>query len=59
MVWCGTLIIVSALSLSLRDKDRLRDRESLTISKKHFDMHRANSKNITAIEDLMIKIKID
>ena len=25
------MIVVSALSLSLRDKDRLRDRESLTI----------------------------
>ena len=29
VVW-GKVIIVSALSLSLRDKDRLRDRESLT-----------------------------
>ena len=28
--WCGRVIIVSALSLSLRDKERLRDRESLT-----------------------------
>ena len=27
------MIIVSALSLSLRDKDRFRDRESLTINK--------------------------
>ena len=27
MVWCGRVIIVSALSLSLRDKDRLRERE--------------------------------
>ena len=25
--WCGRVIIVSALSLSLRDKDRLRDWE--------------------------------
>ena len=30
MVW-WKVIIVSALSLSLRDKDRFRDRESLTI----------------------------
>ena len=30
MVWYR-VIIVSALSPSLRDKDRLRDRESLTI----------------------------
>ena len=29
--WCGRVIIVSALSLSLRDKERLRDRKSLTI----------------------------
>ena len=28
--WCGRVIIVSALSLSLRDKDRLRVRGSLT-----------------------------
>ena len=30
--WCGRVIIVTALSLSLRDKDRLRDKESLTIN---------------------------
>ena len=31
VVWCGRMIIVSALYLSLRDKGRLSDRESLTI----------------------------
>ena len=31
VVWWYKVIIVSALSLSLRDKDRLRDRESLKI----------------------------
>ena len=37
MVWFGSVIIESALSLSLRDKDRLRDRESLTKSCQYSD----------------------
>ena len=39
--WCGRVIIVSALSLSLRDKDRFRDRESLTTAfTGHFGLNR-------------------
>ena len=39
----GQVIIVSALSLSLRDKERLRDRESLTIEDEDFVKHTPQS----------------